>query len=112
MRFFSAASACAAILAANSLTGCSGDHSSAQATGSGGSTSTTTATGGEGTGGATAFMPGPHGALPRMVNLGGPAVAAPKVQLIAWASDPVATDVDKMITELGTTSTWAAQTQE
>jgi hypothetical protein len=42
----------------------------------------------------------------------GQVLAAPKVQLIAYADDPVAADADKMITELTTTSTWGIETAE
>jgi hypothetical protein len=51
-------------------------------------------------------------APPQVVNLGGVVLATPKVQLIAYASDSFASQVDAFITEFGATNEWAEQTSE
>jgi hypothetical protein len=61
---------------------------------------------------ATDAALGPHAPLPQVVDLGGTVLTTPKVQLIVYTEDPLATDVDDMITELTQTSTWAEQTSE
>jgi hypothetical protein len=99
MLVFRAALACAAILAASSLAACFG-----------GDTSSSSGQGGDG--GAGPFMTAPHPAPPQVVNVGGSVLKAPKVQLIAYASDPFAPDVEKFVAELATTSTWSEQTAE
>jgi hypothetical protein len=55
---------------------------------------------------------GPMAAAPQVVNLGGTVLTAPKVQLIVYAEDPLATDADNMVTELTQTTTWHEQTAE
>jgi hypothetical protein len=66
-----------------------------------------------GSGGQGPFTPGPHGSFPQVVNNGnGPVLATPKVQLIAWSTDPFATDIDAFLTELTQTPTWAAMATE
>lgn len=116
--------ACGFVPALLSLTACGGSsdtHSSGTTTGAttttglgtgGAGTTTTTATGTTttthtGTGGGAAVPPGPQ-----VVTAGGPVLKAPKVQLIAYASDPFVTDVEAFITELGATTEWASQTAE
>lgn len=58
------------------------------------------------------FETAAHGPLPQVADLGGTILNTPKVQLIAYAADPVASDIDKMATELTQTSTWSEQTSE
>jgi hypothetical protein len=66
-----------------------------------------------GSGGQGPFAPGPHGSFPQVVNNGnGPVLATPKVQLIAWSTDPYASEIDAFITELTQTPTWAAMATE
>jgi hypothetical protein len=55
---------------------------------------------------------GPHAAQPQVVNLGGTVLTSPKVQLIVYTEDPMATDADSAVTELSQTSTWGVQTSE
>jgi hypothetical protein len=103
---FSASSAilCAAVLAA------CGSHSNDAATG-------TTGSGGGGGGGAggattTSFVPATHPALPQVRNLGGPVLKSPKVQPIAYGSDPGLADIEKFLTELTQTTFWSETTSE
>src|SRR4051812_34337772 len=81
--------ACAAILSASSLLACSG-----------GEDATTSAGGG---GGSGPFVTAPHPEPAQVVTVGGAVLKSPKLQLIAYASDPFLPDVDAFIAELGTT---------
>ena len=116
------------------LVACGGSGNSTQnaqgtTAGPSGSTSTGMGTGGVvGTGGAggpepawaaapavgAPFVPGPHGAAPKVIDYGGTVLASPKVQVISYASDPYAADVDAFVQELTQVSApaWAAQTSE
>lgn len=50
---------------------------------------------------------------PQVVNItNGPVLTTPKVQLIAYAEDTYLPDIEKQLTELTMTQTWAAQTAE
>ncbi len=97
--------------------------SSTSATGSGGagaatSTSSTSASAGSAGGGTSSSSGGTGGAapfsiaVPQVASLGGKVLTAPKVQLIAYASDSFGPEVDAFITEFGTTSDWSVQTSE
>ncbi len=50
--------------------------------------------------------------VPQVIDLGGKELVEAKVQLIAYAEDPFATDVEAFIKEFGTTDEWATQTKE
>jgi hypothetical protein len=98
------------LVALAALAACSGDgnNTTAASNGTGGSS-----TGGGGQGaGAGPFAPGPHGAAPQVVNLGGKVLKAPKVLTITWASDPKGADIDKATTEIATSSYWSETTSE
>jgi hypothetical protein len=49
---------------------------------------------------------------PQVGNLGGTVLASAKVQLIAYAEDPLAMDIQSFITELGSTTEWTTQTSQ
>ncbi len=119
-----------ALAAAIVLAACSGASTDATgaavgATGTGGAADVTTGTGGTadvtiGAGGSGGFG-GSGGAhppydpatdAPQVVDLGGTVLASPRVQLIAYASDPTLPDVEAFLVELGATPTWSAQTAE
>jgi hypothetical protein len=106
-----------ALVFSSILVACWGEGGGYAASASGPSGSTSTGTGGSagtaGTG-AGSFMPGPHGAAPQVINFGGTVLASPKLQIISYASDPMAKDVDAFAQELtmASASAWAAQTQE
>jgi hypothetical protein len=68
--------------------------------------------GGFDSGGDGPFVSGAHAPEPQVVDLGGAVLTAPKVQLIVYAADPNATDVDLMVRELTMTTTWNEQTSE
>ena len=69
--------------------------------------------GSTGTGGsAGAFVPAAHPPLPVVVDVGGPVIAAPKVQLIAYASDSGLKDVEAFLQELTKTTYWSQTTSE
>ena len=53
-----------------------------------------------------------HAPQPQVIDLGGTVLTAPKVQLIVYTEDPLATDADDMVTELTQTTTWQEQTGE
>lgn len=88
-------------LAVSLLAACGGGDSTQ--VGGGGSGTTTTTTG--------AGVPD-HPALPQVVNVGGPVLAHPKVQLITYAGDPHAAELDKFLAELASTSYWGDTTAE
>ncbi len=104
-------------LAASMFAACSGGDQTdmaAATSGSGGSGAATSAssstTASAGTGGAVVAMTDP----PQVVNgaPAGPVLTAPRVQLIAYAEDPLVPDIEKMLVELAMTQTWAEQTSE
>jgi hypothetical protein len=109
-----------ALAAASALAACSGEEASTSTSGTTSSSDATTGTGGTGggttgtggTGGGAAPPYNPATDAPQVVTYGGPVLASPKIQLIAYASDPTLPDVEKFIQELGTTSTWSQQTAE
>jgi hypothetical protein len=98
------------------LAACGGGNETmtSTSTGTGGhSTTGMTSTGGAGgAGGGGPFMTADHDPEPQVATFGGPVIASPKVQMIMWANDPFAADIDKFIAELKTTSTWHEQTAE
>ena len=47
-----------------------------------------------------------------MASLGGPVLATPKIQLVAYSQDPFVGDVEAFIAEFGRTTEWASQTSE
>ena len=49
---------------------------------------------------------------PQVVDLGGAVLTSPKIQLITYAEDPLASDANAFVTEFGATSEWASQTTE
>jgi len=102
-----AAIACTSILLA--ACGGGGETMSSTSTGTGG---THGAGGMGGAAGGEPFTPAAHDAEPQVVTLGGQVLKHPKVQIIAWASDPFAAEIDKFVAELQTTSTWSEQTAE
>jgi len=57
---------------------------------------------------------GPHGAAPQVIDYGGTVLKTPKLQIISYASDPYAADVDAFAQELTavSASSWSAQTAE
>ena len=104
------------LCAVAALTACSSNHAT-QATGAGGSATTgstggATGTGGDGTGGAVPFTPATHPALPQVITFGGPVLAAPKVQPIAYKSDTGITDMEAFLQELTTSTFWSQTTSE
>lgn len=58
------------------------------------------------------FVPAGHPALPQVITYGGPVLAAPKVQPIAYSSDLNLRDMDTFLQELTTTSFWSQATAE
>jgi hypothetical protein len=72
--------------------------------------------GGGGTGGGVvsngAFQSTPHPALPRVVTLGGPVLAHPKVLPIMFPGDSGAADVQGFLSELAGTPAWGSATSE
>jgi hypothetical protein len=68
--------------------------------------------GGGAGGSAGAFAPAAHPPLPVVLNEGGPVNTAPKVQLIAYASDPGLTDIEAFLQELTKTTYWSQTTSE
>jgi hypothetical protein len=112
-----AAIACASMLAACYADDLATTAGSGAAGGTGGTATTTTSptgTGGAGGGGGAApFTPAAHDPPPQVVNPGqGPVLTAPRIQIISWASDPFAPEMDKFLAELGATPTWSEQTIE
>ena len=59
-----------------------------------------------------AFQSTPHPALPRVVTLGGPVLANPKVLPIMFPGDSGAADVQGFLSELAGTSAWGTATSE
>jgi hypothetical protein len=59
-----------------------------------------------------ASMPPAVPAAPQVIDFGGTILTTPKFQLIAYASDPTVSDAEAFMTELGTTTEWATQTDE
>ena len=80
--------------------------------GSGGTAGSAGGKGGGTGGSAGAFVPAAHPSLPVVLNLGGAVNAAPKVQLIAYASDPGLTDIEAFLQELTKTTYWSETTSE
>lgn len=101
-----------ATVAAAFLTACGGgsDNGAAGTTSTGGQG--TGGVGGAGTGGSTGFMPAAHPAAPQVITFGGPALKTPKVQPIVYSDDPAATDIDKFLQELTTSTFWSETTSE
>jgi hypothetical protein len=58
------------------------------------------------------FMEAAHAGQPQVVTFGGTVLTSPKIQVISYASDPFAADVDAMVKEFGSTSEWSDQTSE
>jgi hypothetical protein len=83
--------------------------------GSGGTSDVGTTTGTTGTT-STGTGAGGKGSLtddpPQVINSGGTIITSPKVQLVAYASDPTAPDAIAALTELGATPTWMEQAGE
>jgi hypothetical protein len=102
-----------AVFAVSTLAACGGGShaSSTAATGTGGSA---TGTGGSATGAGTGGAVFPAADAPQVVNVApmGPVLTTPRVQLIAYAEDPVLPDVEMFLVELTKTDTWAEQTME
>jgi hypothetical protein len=63
-------------------------------------------------GGGGGFQPATHAPLPRVVTLGGPVLATPKVLPILFAGDTGATDVTAFLAELASTAAWGDATSE
>jgi hypothetical protein len=117
---------CVALLSAAALAACSSGAANSSTTtgssshGAGGGTGTggaggVAAVGSTGVGsvaGSGGFTPGPHADPPQVIDYGGSVLTAPKIQIISYASDPFAVEVDKFVTELTHTATWGAQTAE
>ncbi len=78
----------------------------------GATTSTTSTTSTTGGGGAAPFKPAPHGPDALVENFGGTVLKSPKVQVISYASDTFAADVDTFVEDLANSSAWAAETAE
>jgi hypothetical protein len=109
------------VLFASLLAACSGGTGSPGSGGAAASASASTTGAGSGgaggsdvTGGAAPFVTAPHAALPQVVSYGGPVLYTPKVQVISYAADPDAADVDAFVQGLTTflSSTWSVQTAE
>lgn len=107
------------LAAAAAIAACSSSSGGTQASsagGGGGMQGSTTATGTGGNGGAGTgggpFMTAAHPAQPQVVDLGGPTLAMPKVQPIAYASDTGLSDIEAMLQELTKTSYWSDTTSE
>ena len=62
--------------------------------------------------GGPPFVPAPHPALPQVVDRGGPVLAKPRVQPIAYAGDDGLAYVEGFLTDLGKTSYWSDVTSE
>jgi hypothetical protein len=101
---------CASLVACgghtNNVTGSTGSGGGTGAGGMGGSGGTTTTTT------TTTFTPAAMPTLPQVVNLGGHPLKSPKVQPIAYMSDPDVPDIEKFLKELTTTNFWAQTTSE
>ncbi len=60
----------------------------------------------------SSFLPASPPALPQVISNGGPVLAAPKVQLIAYAGDEGLADMNAFLAELTTTKFWSQATSE
>ena len=90
-------------------TGGAGGATTASTTGTGAGTTTGTST-------TSSSTTGSSGALgtdpPQVINSGGMVLTTPKIQLIAYAEDPVANDAQAFLEEFAAKGSWAAQTAE
>jgi hypothetical protein len=95
----------AAVLCAAAVSACGGGSPSNTA-------ATSTASTGGGATGTGGFTPAAHPSLPTVRNLGGPVLHAPKVQPIAYQSDPDLADIGAFLGELTKTAYWSDTTSE
>jgi hypothetical protein len=56
--------------------------------------------------------PAPHPPMPRMVSLGGPILATPRVVAVTFDDDPYREGIEDFISKVGATPYWAANTAE
>ena len=117
------ASACS-VAGMIALTACGGSSNQETATSTSTSTSSGAGTGGgaggagmggsAGTGGTGTgpFTPAAHPTLPQVKTFGGPVLKTPKLQPIAYMSDPNTAELEKFFKELTTTPYWSDTTSE
>src|ERR1700689_2468553 len=56
------------------------------------------------------FGEGSHTPIPHILNIGGPVLTSPRWAAITFPDDPIASDIDAFLTELGASDYWTTAT--